>query len=61
MQTNVKYLFRALAMSVLSLSIGIQAFGQNATGAIKGVVKDPNNAVVTTAIATATSTTSSDG
>jgi hypothetical protein len=55
MQTNVKYLFRALAMSVLSLSIGIQAFGQNATGAIKGVVKDPNNAVVTTAVATATS------
>lgn len=55
MQTNVKHLFRALAISVLSLSIGIQAFGQNATGAIKGVVKDPNNAVVTNAVATSTS------
>lgn len=54
MQTNVK-LFRALAMSVLVLSIWIQAFAQNPTGAIKGVVKDPNNAVVTTAVATATS------
>jgi len=55
MQTNVKYLFRALAMSVLLLSIGVPAFAQNSTGAIKGVVKDPNNAVVTTAVATATS------
>ncbi len=55
MQTNVKYLFRALAISLLLLGIGIQAFAQNATGAIKGVVKDPNNAVVTTAVATATS------
>jgi carboxypeptidase family protein len=54
MQTNVK-LFRALAMSVLLLSIGIQGLAQNSTGAIKGVVKDPNNAVVTTAVATATS------
>jgi len=53
MQTNVK-LFRALAMSVLLLSVGIEAFAQNATGAIKGIVKDPNNAVVTTAVATAT-------
>ena len=54
MQTNVKP-FRALAITVLLMSIGIQAFAQNATGAIKGVVKDPNNAVVTTAVATATS------
>jgi hypothetical protein len=54
MQTNVKYLFRALATSLLLLSVGIQAFAQNATGAIRGVVKDPNNAVVTTAVATAT-------
>ena len=56
MQTNVRYLFRALAMSLLLLSAGIPAFAQNATGAIRGVVKDPNNAVVTTAVATATST-----
>jgi len=55
MQTNVRYLFRALAISLVLLSLGIQAFAQNATGAIKGVVKDPNNAVVTTAVATVTS------
>ncbi|HSE36206.1 MAG TPA: carboxypeptidase regulatory-like domain-containing protein, partial [Blastocatellia bacterium] len=55
MQTIVRYLFRALATSLLLLSVGIQAFAQNATGAIKGIVKDPNNAVVTTAVATATS------
>lgn len=54
MQTNVKYLFRALATSLLLLSVGIHAVAQNATGAIRGVVKDPNNAVVTTAVATAT-------
>ena len=54
MQTKIK-LFRALAMSVLLLSNVIQGFAQNATGAIKGVVKDPNNAVVTTAVATSTS------
>jgi Carboxypeptidase regulatory-like domain len=57
MQTNVRYPFRALAISLLLLlGIGFQAFAQNATGAIKGVVKDQNNAVVTTAVATATST-----
>ncbi len=55
MPISIKYLFRALAMSVLLLSTGITAFAQNATGAIKGVVKDPNNAIVTTAVATATS------
>ncbi|HZM84924.1 MAG TPA: carboxypeptidase-like regulatory domain-containing protein [Blastocatellia bacterium] len=55
MQTNVRYLFRALTISILSLSIGIPSFAQNSTGAIRGIVKDPNNAVVTTAIATATS------
>src|SRR6185436_3312975 len=55
MQSNVRYLFRTLLISLLSLSLGIQAFAQNSTGAIKGVVKDPNNAVVTTAVATATS------
>jgi hypothetical protein len=55
MQTNIKYLFRTLGMAVLLLGIGIQAFGQNATGAIKGMVKDPNNAVVTTAVAASTS------
>ena len=55
MQTHVRFLFRALAISLVLLSIGINAFAQNATGAIKGVVKDPNNAVVTTAVATATS------
>jgi hypothetical protein len=55
MQTNVKYLFRTLAMAVLLLSIGVPALAQNSTGAIKGVVKDPNNAVVTTAVATAIS------
>ena len=55
MQTNVRYQFRALAISLLLLSTGFQAFAQNATGALKGLVKDPNNAVVTTAVATATS------
>src|SRR5512144_779447 len=55
MQTNIKYLFRALGLAVLLLGTGIQAFAQNATGAIKGTVKDPNNAVVTTAVATSTS------
>jgi len=55
MQSNVRYLFRTLLISLLSLSLGIQAFAQNSTGAIKGIVKDPNNAVVTSAVATATS------
>jgi hypothetical protein len=55
MQTNVTLLFRSFAISLLLLCIGPQAFAQNSTGAIKGVVKDPNNAVVTTAVATATS------
>jgi hypothetical protein len=55
MQTHVTFPFRALAISLLVLSMGPQALAQNSTGAIKGLVKDPNNAVVTTAVATATS------
>src|SRR4029453_65116 len=54
MQTNVNYLFRSLVTLALCLCIGIQAFAQNATGAIRGVVKDQNDAVVTTAVITAT-------
>jgi len=41
-------------MLALLMGIGTQAFAQNATGAIKGIVKDQNDAVVTTAVITAT-------
>lgn len=54
MQTTFDKLFRSCAMLVFLLCAGIQAFGQNATGAIKGVVKDQHDAVVTTAVVTAT-------
>ncbi|MFY9572208.1 MAG: carboxypeptidase regulatory-like domain-containing protein, partial [Blastocatellia bacterium] len=54
MQTNVNRLFRSVTMLALLLCIGIQAFAQNATGAIKGEVRDPNDAIVTKAVATAT-------
>ncbi|MEK6407332.1 MAG: carboxypeptidase regulatory-like domain-containing protein [Acidobacteriota bacterium] len=54
MHTHVNHLFRSLAMLVLLMAMGIQAFAQNATGAIKGVVKDQNDAVVTNAAVTAT-------
>lgn len=55
MPTSTKLPFRVLAMSVLLLCTVISVFAQNSTGAIKGLVKDQNNAVVTTAVATATS------
>lgn len=54
MQTKLDNLFRSLAMLALLMCVGIQAFAQNATGAIKGVVKDQNDAIVTNAAVTAT-------
>jgi hypothetical protein len=54
MQTKLDNLFRSLTMLALLMCVSIQAFAQNATGSIKGVVKDQNDAVVTTAVITAT-------
>ncbi|MEK6322490.1 MAG: carboxypeptidase regulatory-like domain-containing protein [Acidobacteriota bacterium] len=54
MQTHVNHLFRSLTMLVLLMAMGIQAFSQNATGSIKGVVKDQNDAVIKNAAVTAT-------
>jgi hypothetical protein len=56
MQSKLRCLQRAIAisMSVLMMSMGASALAQNATGAIKGTVKDQNDAVVTKAEVTAT-------
>lgn len=54
MHTTFENLFRSITMLALLICVGIQAFAQNATGSMKGVVKDQNDAVVTNAVVTAT-------
>lgn len=56
MQSKLSCLQRAvaIAISVMLMSMGTSTLAQNATGAIKGTVKDQNDAVVTSATITAT-------
>lgn len=54
MQSNLSYLLRAVVMSALLVSIAPRSLAQNPTGALKGAVKDPDNAVITNAVVTAT-------
>jgi hypothetical protein len=56
MQVKLSNLRRAVAVSISALlvSLGSYTLAQNATGAIKGIVKDPHDAVVAEATITAT-------
>ncbi len=56
MQVKLSNLRRAVAISISALlvSLGSHAMAQNATGAIKGIVKDQHDAVVAEATITAT-------
>ena len=53
MKFKLSYLLRVLVMAVLLVSNVTPLLAQNATGAIKGVVKDPQDAVIVNAAAMA--------
>ena len=55
MLSKVSHLLRVVAMSALLMSNAVPLFAQNATGAINGTVKDPNEAVMSSAVVTLTS------
>src|ERR1044071_605467 len=53
MQSKLIYLLRVVVMAVLLEGNVAPLFAQNATGAINGMVKDQNSAVIANAVITA--------
>jgi len=51
--TKPRHAARFISVGLISLALAISALAQNNKGTILGTVKDPNDALVTTAKATA--------
>ncbi len=54
MQPKLSYLLRAVVTLAVFASIGVPTLAQNATGAINGMIKDQNDAIIPNSVVTAT-------